>query len=79
MLAPEQALGQRGHWGKSSLYAECTQISLVITGPDVPGGHVCDTPVNLVDLAPTFLSAFGLSDSELPGRPLFEIATPAVG
>lgn len=69
-----EALGQRGHWGKSSLYAECTQIPLVITGPDVPGGHVCDTPVNLVDLAPTFLSAFGLSDSELPGRSLLEIA-----
>ena len=70
-----EALGQRGHWGKSSLYAECTQIPLVITGPDVPGGHVCDTPVNLVDLAPTFLSAFGLSDWSSPVAPCSKLHT----
>ena len=55
-----EALGQRGHWGKSNLYGECTQVPLVMTGPDVPAGRVCDTPVNLIDLAPTFLAAFGV-------------------
>jgi choline-sulfatase len=69
-----EALGERAHWGKSNLYGECTQVPLVIAGPDVPAGSTCDTPVNLIDLAPTFLSAFGLTDAGLPGRSLFEIA-----
>jgi choline-sulfatase len=69
-----EALGERSHWGKSNLYGECTQVPLVMAGPDVPSGSTCDTPVNLIDLAPTFLSAFGLAETSLPGRSLFEIA-----
>jgi choline-sulfatase len=69
-----EALGERAHWGKSNLYGECTQVPMVMAGPDVAAGATCDTPVNLIDLAPTFLSAFGLSETNLPGRSLFEIA-----
>ena len=69
-----EALGERAHWGKSNLYGECTLVPLVIAGPDVPAGTCCETPVNLIDLAPTFLAAFGLVDAALPGRSLFEIA-----
>jgi choline-sulfatase len=69
-----EALGERAHWGKSNLYGECTQVPLVIAGADVPAGAICDTPVNLIDLAPTFLAAFGLGEASLPGRSLFEIA-----
>jgi choline-sulfatase len=69
-----EALGERSHWGKSNLYGECTQVPLVMAGPDVAVGAACNTPVNLVDLAPTFLSAFGLAETNLPGRSLFEIA-----
>ena len=69
-----EALGERGHWGKSNLYGECTQVPLVMAGPNVPRAATCDTPVNLIDLAPTFLSAFGLAEPGLPGRSLFEIA-----
>src|SRR5262245_56013673 len=69
-----EALGERGHWGKSKLYGECTQVPLVMAGPDVAPGATSDTPVNLIDLAPTFLSAFGLAETDLPGRSLFEIA-----
>lgn len=69
-----EALGQRGHWGKSNLYGECTRVPLVMSGPDLPRAATCATPINLVDLAPTFLAAFGLADADLPGRSLFEIA-----
>jgi choline-sulfatase len=69
-----EALGERAHWGKSNLYGECTQVPLVMAGPDVPAGSICETPVNLIDLAPTFLSAFGLAEPSLPGHSLFEIA-----
>lgn len=69
-----EALGERAHWGKSNLYGECTQVPLVMAGPDVLAGSTSDTPVNLIDLAPTFLSAFGIAGPDLPGRSLFEIA-----
>jgi len=69
-----EALGERAHWGKSNLYDECTQVPLVMAGPDVPAGATCETPANLIDLAPTFLAAFGLADASLPGRSLFEVA-----
>lgn len=69
-----EALGQRDHWGKSNLYNECTQVPLVVAGPDAPRGQTCTTLVNLIDLAPTFLAAFGLSDPALPGRSLFDVA-----
>jgi choline-sulfatase len=69
-----ESLGERDHWGKSNLYNECTQVPLIMAGPDVPRSEVCDTPVNLIDLAPTFLAAFGHSDAGLPGRSLFDIA-----
>jgi len=69
-----EALGQREHWGKSNLYNECTQVPLVMAGPGVSAGHICNTPVNLIDLAPTFLSTFSLSDPTLRGRSLFDIA-----
>jgi choline-sulfatase len=72
-----EALGQRAHWGKSNLYSECTQIPLIITGPDIPSERTCGTPVNLIDLAPTFLAHFGLSGVDFPGRSLFDIASEA--
>jgi choline-sulfatase len=69
-----ESIGQRGHWGKSNLYTECTQIPLIMAGPDVAEGRICSTPVNLIDLAPTFLSAFRMSQADLPGCSLFDIA-----
>ena len=69
-----EALGQRDHWAKSNLYNECTQVPLIVAGPDVPRGRICSTPVNLIDLAPTFLAGFGLSDPQLRGRSLFDVA-----
>src|SRR5437870_8044619 len=45
-----EALGLRDHWGKSNLYNECTQVPLVMAGPDVPHGKTCRTAVNLIDL-----------------------------
>src|SRR5437660_1358775 len=33
-----EALGERAHWGKSNLYGECTQVPLVMAGPDVAAG-----------------------------------------
>lgn len=74
-------LGTRRGWGKSNMYEEACNIPMIVSGPDVPAGSVSETPVTLVDVAPTILEAFGLSevihDHGLPGRSLVGIAKAA--
>src|SRR4051812_7994751 len=71
-------LGTRGLWGKSTMYEESAGIPLLLAGPDVPHGNVCDTPVTLADAFPTFLHALGARPDErdigLPGHSLLDIA-----
>jgi choline-sulfatase len=71
-------LGARGLWGKSTMYEESAGIPLILAGPDVPAGNVCDTPVSLVDGFPTFVHALGARPDErdlgLPGHSLLDIA-----
>ncbi len=52
-------LGNRGLWGKSVMYEDSLAVPLILAGPDIPAGHVCETPVSLVDFAPTILAATG--------------------
>jgi choline-sulfatase len=67
--------GSRGMWNKSTLYREATNVPLIISGPGVPRGHVCSTHTNLVDIAPTVLTATGLPvPAGLPGRDLVALA-----
>ncbi len=35
-------LGTRGMWGKSTMYEESAGIPMIMAGPDVPKGNVCD-------------------------------------
>jgi len=69
-------LGARGLWGKSNLYEESTKIPMIITGPEVPAGQLCHTPVSLVDCYQTILQGLGVDlldeERKLPGRSLFE-------
>jgi choline-sulfatase len=71
-------LGARGLWGKSTMYEESAGIPMIMAGPDVPAGRVCDTPVSLVDGFPTFIDALGATpdprDRNLPGVSLLDIA-----
>ena len=71
-------VGARGMWGKSNLYEESAGIPLIISGPDVPKGSVCRTPVTLVDSFQTVLHATGVlpsdKDTDLPGLSWFELA-----
>jgi len=71
-------LGTRGLWGKSTMYEESAGIPLIMAGPDVPAGRVCDTPVMLADGFPTFIQALGAKpdarDRDLPGTSLLDIA-----
>jgi choline-sulfatase len=67
--------GVRGMWNKSTLYREATHIPLILAGPGIPAGKVCQTPTSLVDIAPTLLATAQLpADLSLPGKSLIEIA-----
>ena len=71
-------LGERGLWGKSTMYEESVAVPLIVSGPDLPGGKVSRTPVSLIDLYPTALDCAGLLESDeearLHGDSLFRIA-----
>jgi choline-sulfatase len=71
-------LGTRGLWGKSTMFEESAGIPMILAGPGVPRGNVCDTPVTLADGFPTFIHALGAQpdprDRDLPGASLLDIA-----
>lgn len=73
-----ESLGARGLWGKFVMYEESAGIPLLLAGPDVPTGQVCDTPVSLVDCFPSALACVGAAphaaDDDLPGHSLWAIA-----
>ena len=75
-------LGTRGLWGKSTMYEESAGIPMIMAGPDVPAGKVCDTPVTLADGFPTAIQALGAKrdprDKDLPGVSLLDIANGSV-
>jgi choline-sulfatase len=70
-------LGTRGLWGKSTMYEESAGIPMIMAGPEVPQGIVCQEPISLVDCFPTILDCVGLqrhaAGITLPGSSLFEI------
>ncbi len=54
-----EALGAHGLLGKFQLYEPSAGVPLILAGPDIPAGQVCDEPVSHIDLYPTILEAFG--------------------
>jgi choline-sulfatase len=71
-------LGSRGIFGKFTMYEESAAVPLILAGPDVPVGKVCETPVSLVDSFPSVLAAVGATpaaeDADLPGASWWCIA-----
>ena len=54
-----ESLGARGLYGKFTMYEESAAVPLILAGPEVPAGRVVQTPVSLLDLAPTLLEGAG--------------------
>ncbi|MDV6030520.1 MAG: sulfatase [Phycisphaera sp. RhM] len=46
-------LGEKNKWAKRSLWQRTTRVPLIVAGPGVAGGAVCDAPVGLIDVYPT--------------------------
>lgn len=72
-------LGNRGMWGKSVMYEDSAGIPLILAADGVPAGAVVETPVSLIDIAPTALDILGHGDlaKGLPGQSLRTIANGA--
>ena len=65
-------LGEKGHWGKFSLWDEANHTTLVIYDPSAKGnGQVCKKVVSLQDIYPTLVEMAGLPEkSDIEGRSL---------
>ncbi len=50
-----EMLGDRGRWGKNVPYAPSVHVPLLVAGPEVAAGNVCDAPVSLIDIGATLL------------------------
>lgn len=60
--------------GKCNLYDFGTHVTLAVRGAGTKGGRVVDDFVNLMDLAPTFLEAGGVTPPEvMTGRSLMKV------
>ncbi|HTE76160.1 MAG TPA: sulfatase-like hydrolase/transferase [Xanthobacteraceae bacterium] len=75
------AVGQRGLWGKSTLYEEVCGVPLIVAGHAIPSGRVIDTPATLLDLYPFIIECAGESGPAFidPDHPGFSIARLADG
>ena len=64
-------LGEKEHFGKTTLWERSTRVPFIIAGPGVQRGVECPRPVSLLDVYPTLLASAGLpSRSDLAGRDL---------
>jgi len=68
--------GDRGLWTKMTLYDESAAVPMIITGQGIPEDKVVSTPISLVDIYPTILSAVGAADDgkQRPGIALQTLA-----
>jgi choline-sulfatase len=53
-------LGEKDISGKNTLWARSTRVPLVVAGPGITKGQVCDEPVELLDLYPTLVDLASL-------------------
>ncbi len=73
-----EMLGNQGIWTKQVMFEDSIGIPMILSGPGLPQGRRVATPVSLVDVAPTALTAvLGHRESQGPGRALQQIAAAA--
>ena len=60
-----EMLGEKGFWARSTMYDSAARVPLILAGPGVAPG-VEDTPVSLVDEAPSITGALGVA-ATFPG------------
>jgi arylsulfatase A-like enzyme len=64
-------LGEKGRWGKRTLWIESTRVPLIIAGPKTTQAQTCNAPVGLIDIYPTLMDLVGEPHpAHLEGRSL---------
>lgn len=58
-------IGNRGYWGKESLYEDSEHIPFIMAGSGIPKGKAIDCPVSIMDLGPTLCEMAGI-EGKLP-------------
>lgn len=53
-------LGEKERWAKRSLWEDGTRTPMIIAGPGIVKGKICNKPVQLLDIYPTLLALTGL-------------------
>jgi|GEM_PF-361277 len=67
-------LGEKGQWGKHTLWQETTNVPLIFAGAGIPKGQVVNTTVSLIDLYPTFIDLCDLDKPhEMDGVTLMSV------
>ena len=73
-----ESLGNRGLWGKMTMYEDSASIPLIIKGPNFKKNQMCKTPVTLIDLYLTIFDILSLdhvaSEANIDGESLRAIA-----
>ena len=71
-----EAFGERNHTGHAnSPYQNLLHVALLVKYPGAPNGRIVDTPVSLVDVAPTVLEVLGIKvPATMQGRSLMDPA-----
>lgn len=68
--------GEKGRWGKYSLWQRATQVNLIWVAPGITrAGSTCGRPVNLLDIYPTLVSLTGHTPppDQLEGKDLTKL------
>ena len=64
-------LGEKEAWAKQTLWENGTRTPLIIIGPGIPEGKICEKPVQLMDIYPTLLELTGCeADTKHEGHSL---------
>ncbi|MFT6324045.1 MAG: arylsulfatase A-like enzyme [Halieaceae bacterium] len=64
-------LGEKERYAKRSLWEDGAKVPLIVVGPGIPEGKICNKPVQLLDIYPTLLELSDLApDPKLEGNSL---------
>jgi arylsulfatase A-like enzyme len=64
-------LGEKGHFGKTTLWERASRVPLIFSGPGITENESCPRPASLLDLYPTLLALGGCpARADLPGTDL---------
>lgn len=67
-------LGEKGQWGKHTLWQETTNVPLIFAGAGIPQGQTVNTTVSLIDLYPTLMDMCDISQPhEMDGISLMPV------